>query len=111
MGLFNARRGRRRASDVRRPDPHTVDYLAGWAAQRRGVEAFVEPRTMVTETTVVLIAHDGEFTRRRVTESVAREVGKRLGIPVYDVKLVGYPQRLRDYTARRAREERARDRA
>jgi hypothetical protein len=27
-------------------------------------------------------------------------LGKRLSIPVYDVSLVGYPQRMRDYTAR-----------
>lgn len=111
MGLFKTLRGRRRASGVRRPDPHTTDYLTAWAAQRRGVEAFVEPRTTVTETTVVLIAHDGEFTRRRVSEPDAWALGKRLGIPVYDVKLVGYPRRMRDYTARRAREERARGRA
>ena len=32
---------------------------------------------------------------------------KRLSIPVYDVSLVGYPQRMREYTARqRAQRER-----
>jgi hypothetical protein len=73
------------------------------------VEAFVEPRTAVTETTVVLVAHDGEWTRRRIAGAeAARRLGKRLGIPVYDVALVGYPQRMRDYTARmRKREQEA----
>jgi hypothetical protein len=66
------------------------------------VEALIEPRTTVTETTVILIAHDGEWTRRRVaTPNDARRLGHRLGIPVYDVALVGYPQRMRDYNARR----------
>jgi hypothetical protein len=27
-------------------------------------------------------------------------LGKRLRIPVYDVAKLGYPQRMRDYTAR-----------
>ena len=31
-----------------------------------GVEAYVEPRTTVTDTTILLVAHDGEWTRRRV---------------------------------------------
>jgi hypothetical protein len=100
MGLFDAVRGRRRAGGVRRPNPKDNAYLRSWASQRRGVEAFVEPRTTVTDTTVVLVAHDGEWTRRRITEAGARDLGKRLAIPVYDVKLVGYPQRMRDYTAR-----------
>ena len=65
------------------------------------MEAFVEPRTTVTDTTVVLVAHDGEWTRRRVEgDEGARRLGKRLGIPIYDVAQLGYPQRMRDYAAR-----------
>ena len=72
----------------------------------QGVEAFVEPRTTVTQTTVVLVAHDGEWTRRRVeNEAAAFDFGKRTGIPVYEVTKVGYPQRMRDYTARQKRGE------
>jgi hypothetical protein len=76
-------------------------YLRQWAAARGGVEAFVEPSTLVTETTVVLVAQDGEWTRRRVSgPDAARRIARRLGIPVYDVQLVGYPQRMRDHDAR-----------
>lgn len=63
----------------------------------------MEPRTTVTETTVVLVAHDGEWTRRRITEAGARDLGKRLGMPIYDVRKVGYPRRMREYTARMRR--------
>jgi hypothetical protein len=105
MGLFSRLRRRRRASGDRRQDPKNSAYLASWAEQHRGVEAFVEPRTTVTETTVVLVAHDGEWTRRRLTESGARDLGRRIGIPMYDVKKVGYPKRMRAYTARLAREQ------
>ena len=52
--------------------------------------------------TVVLIAHDGEWTRRRIGGAEdARRLGQRLGIPVYDVGAVGYPNRMREWTRRR----------
>jgi len=79
-----------------------VDYLEQFVRTRRGVEAFIEPRTTVTETTILLVAYDGEWTRRRIDgPDGARRFGHRLGIPVYDVNLVGYPQRMRDYNERR----------
>lgn len=101
MGVFD--RLRRRSKSRTRSDTSDTDgdYLERWAASRRGVEVFVEPKTMVTETTVVLVAHDGEWTRRGVgNEAGARLIGKRLDAPIYDVGKIGYPQRMRDYTER-----------
>ena len=61
----------------------------------------MEPPTVVTGLTVVLVAHDGEWTRRRIDgERGARRLGKDVEIPVYDVHKVGYPQRMRDHDAR-----------
>jgi hypothetical protein len=77
-----------------------VAHLESFARSRRGVEAFVEPTTAVTAATVVLVAGDGEWTRRRIGgPDDARDLGRRLGIPVYDAAVVGYPQRMRDWTA------------
>ena len=101
MGLFGKRRRRNAPGQQRTSTDDDLAHLREWATSRRGVEAFVEPRTAVTETTVVLVAHDGEWTRRRIDgPDGARRLGKRLRIPVYDVRLVGYPQRMRDYTNR-----------
>jgi hypothetical protein len=81
-----------------------LDHLAEFVRSRRGVEAFIEPRTTVTETTILLIAHDGEWTRRRVDgPEGARRFAHKLAIPIYDVRLMGYPQRMRDYNERRKR--------
>lgn len=81
-----------------------LDHLESFVRTRRGVEAFIEPKTTVTETTVMLIAHDGEWTRRRIDgPEGARRFAHRMAIPVYDVRLVGYPQRMRDYNERRKR--------
>ncbi len=101
MGVFDRLLGRERPGTRRQASSADVDHLEQWAASHSGVEAFVEPRTTVTDTTVVLVAHDGEWTRRRVEgDEGARRLAKRLGIPIYDVAQIGYPQRMRDYTAR-----------
>lgn len=85
-----------------------LQHLEEFVKARRGVEAFIEPRTTVTETTVVLIAHDGEWTRRRMDgPEAARRFAHRVAIPVYDVALVGYPQRMRDFNERRKQAGRA----
>ncbi|MFC9788690.1 oxidoreductase [Rhodococcus sp. NPDC127528] len=76
-------------------------YLANWVHSHVGVEAYVEPQTTVTPMTVVLVANDGEWTRRAVGgERGARKLGEDLSIPVYDVRKTGYPQRMRDHDAR-----------
>lgn len=103
MGLFSRFRGTRRAGGAA-PD---LSYLRQWAAARTGVEAYVEPQTNVTPLTIVLVAADGEWTRRPAGGAAgARRVGERLAIPVYDVQKVGYPQRMRNFDARRRIERR-----
>jgi hypothetical protein len=98
-------RFRRGGSDAGPAADHR--YLLEWAGARTGVEAYVEPQTSVTEVTVVLVAADGEWTRRRAGGAAgARRLGEQLQIPVYDVQRVGYPQRMRDYDARRRIERR-----
>ncbi|GAA5034361.1 hypothetical protein [Actinopolymorpha pittospori] len=97
-------------SDVRRQRAsEDLAHLTEFARTRRGVEGFVEPRTTVTETTLLLVAHDGEWTRRRVPSAAkAHEFANKHGIPSYDAQVVGYPQRMRAWNARRAEAEKNR---
>lgn len=105
MGLFDALRSRRRGGDTKTDPAADLRYLHQWVAEHTGVEAFVEPKTTVTDVTVVLVAADGKWTRRRAGGYAgARKLSDRLKIPVYDVQKVGYPQRMRDYDARRRNE-------
>lgn len=87
---------------VRASDSTDVAHLTGWVQARRGVEGFVEPRTAVSEVTLLLVAHDGEWTRRRVPSAKwAHEFCNRQHVPSYDAAVVGVPQRMRDYNRRR----------
>ncbi|MBW4702469.1 MULTISPECIES: hypothetical protein [unclassified Micromonospora] len=104
MALFRRRKPPTPANRDRPAERADLDHLANFARTRRGVEAFVEPRTTMTETTVIMIADDGEWTRRRIDgPEGARRFAHALGIPIYDVRLMGYPQRMRDYNERRKR--------
>ncbi|KGM08641.1 hypothetical protein [Cellulomonas bogoriensis] len=106
MALFGRRRRRSSTADEPRPGSRqaqeaTLEHMREFVSTRVGVEAYIEPVTNVTQTTVVLIATTGEWTRRRVPDSeTARSVARELSIPVYDVQLTGYPQRMRDWNAR-----------
>ena len=103
MGLRDRLRGRRdRPGTVRPAQSADLDHLQEWTGSRRGVEGFVEPQTSTTATTLVLVAGDGEWTRRRVdSPKAAFGFGQKVGIPVYDVAAVGYPARMREWTAKR----------
>ena len=101
MGLFDRFRRKSRPGVLRTASNQDTSHLEQWTKSRHGVEAYVEPKTTVTETTVVLVAHDGEWTRRRVASpDAARSFARKLGMPIYDAGIVGYPKRMRDYTAR-----------
>lgn len=90
--------GRSSAREERRAQ---ATALEEWVAARHGIEVFVEPRTTVTTTTMLLVAHDGEFTRRPVADpAAARSFAVAHALPIYDANLVGYPQRMRDYSRR-----------
>jgi hypothetical protein len=104
MGLFGRRkrRGSEGSGTLRTGTSADARHLDQFIASRVGVEAYVEPRTTVTDTTIVLIAHDGEWTRRRVDgPSGAADFARRQSIPLYDAAVVGYPQRMRDYNTRK----------
>ena len=82
-------------------EPATIAHLEEFVASRRGVEAFIELPTTMTRATLLLIAFDGEWTRRSVSSvDWARRFAAKHQLPAYDAGVVGYPQRMRDYNAR-----------
>ena len=114
MGLFSRRRPVRSGASTDVPAgrdarAQTLAYLRDFVTTRVGVEAYVEPRTNVTPTTLMLVATDGEWTRRKVPdERAAAAIARELQIPVYDVQRTGYPQRVRDWNSRQRIERKRR---
>ena len=103
MPLFRRRRRSAAGSLDRAADSADLRALREFATTRHGVEAFVEPPTTMTATTVMLVAHDGEWTRKRVPDApAAHKLARELGIPAYDAQVVGYPQRMRDWNRRQS---------
>jgi hypothetical protein len=98
MGLF----GRIRAKRTERSEATTAsDHLAEFVRSRDGVEAFLEPTTQISGTTLLLVAATGEWTRRRVPgPDAARSFAKKHKVPLYDAGVVGYPQRMREWDRR-----------
>lgn len=99
MGLFRRRR------DPATPSPsasraQTLAHFRDFLATRPGVEAYIEPATRFHQTTMVLVARSGEWTRRRVPDpKAARDLARELEIPAYDVQLTGYPARMREWSS------------
>lgn len=100
MGLRWRRKAR--PGTLRSGTSGDLEHLKQFTSTRGGVEAFLEPRTTVTDTTVVLVADSGEWTRRRVeSPEAAAAFARKQSIPLYDAAKVGYPKRMREWTARR----------
>lgn len=92
---------------MRAADSADAGHLSDFISTRRGVEGFVEPRTTVSEVTLLLVAHDGEWTRRRVPSvGWAHDFANKHGVPSYDAAVVGIPQRMREYNRRRKEQQR-----
>ena len=99
--LFRRRRTRIPA------DPADLAHLRRWCATRVGIEAFLEPETLVSVPGLCLVAFDGEWTRRPVGDvATARRIASELKIPLFDASVQGYPQRMRDYEEVRIKRER-----
>jgi hypothetical protein len=104
MGLFSRRRSSPATGEptsARTARDATIAHLTEFVATRVGVEAYVEPSNAHEQTSMLLIATDGEWTRRKVPDApTAYDVARSLGIPCYEVQRVGYPQRYRDFNSR-----------
>jgi hypothetical protein len=88
-----------------------LDHLRRFARSRTGVEFYVEPETTATDTTVVAVAQDGEWTRRRCgSPKAAGKLARKLGVPVYDVTVTGYPESMRRWNERAKADKKILDR-
>lgn len=103
MAWWRGRRGASRtgASPDRAATGVDRAHLDEFISSRRGVEGFVEPPTAVSGVTLLLVAVDGEWTRRRVPSAQwAHQFANKRGVPSYDAGVVGVPARMREWNRR-----------
>lgn len=61
-----------------------------------GVEAYTEPRTVMSPLTVVLVDANGDWKRFELKEDrLLRQLAKTRGLEVFDASRVGYPPRMK----------------
>jgi hypothetical protein len=90
-------RSYRRAVGVQHPGEDRDGMLA-FLDSRQGVEAFMEPKTSMSQLSVVLVAGDGEWRRFELADdSFVRDLTRTRGLPVMDAMRTGYPDRMRRY--------------
>jgi hypothetical protein len=94
---FDARRdqAKRRLKGVAGPAERR-DEIVECLKTHEGVEAYVEPKTVVSPKLVVLIDGVGEWRRFELMEDAyLRRLSAERGLPIFDAALTGYPPRMR----------------
>ena len=82
-------------------------HLSEFARTRRGVEAWVEQPTSFNPPSILLVAADGESTRRGLpSAAVGCAFAAEHDMPCYDAGVVPYPKRMREYGQRAKRADR-----
>jgi hypothetical protein len=85
----------RRVRAITGPDDPSSG-LDAWLDAHDGVEAYVEPRTVVSPRSVVLVDGEGRWRRFVLHEDRAlRELARERRLPVFDASRTGYPPRMR----------------
>jgi hypothetical protein len=72
------------------------DEIVEFLDTHEGVEAYVEPKTIMSPKSVVLVDPVGEWRRFELKEDayLRRLSGERI-LPIFDAALTGYPPRMR----------------
>jgi hypothetical protein len=94
---FEARRdqAKRRLKGVAGPAERR-DEIVEFLNAHQGVEVYVEPKTVVSPKSVVLIDGAGEWRRFELKEDAyLRRLSAERGLPIFDAALTGYPPRMR----------------
>ena len=105
MGWFDRFRKQAQLAKEAEQVPAAVrDHLLSFISTRRGVEAWVEQPTSFNPPSILLVAFDGESTRRALPSAdYGYKFADDHSIPCYDAGVVPYPKRMRDYGLRTKR--------
>lgn len=105
MGWFGRRKKQAQLAREAELVPDAVrDHLNDFVGTRRGVEAWVEQPTSFNPPSILLVAADGESTRRGLPSAdYGYQFADEHNLPCYDAGVVPYPRRMREYGLRAKR--------
>ncbi|MBB1483660.1 hypothetical protein H5392_07265 [Tessaracoccus sp. MC1865] len=111
MGWFGRKKKQAEvARDSKKVADALFEHLSAFVISRRGVEAWVEQPTSFNKPSILLVAADGESTRRGVPSAeYGYAFAEQHHIPCYDAGVVPYPKRMREYGLRAKQARRAAD--
>ena len=70
--------------------------LEAFVKSHPGAEAYLEPQTATLDQSVLLVSTDGAWSRFVVADrSATVAFCKKIGVPLYDAAVVGYPHKHR----------------
>jgi hypothetical protein len=86
---------RRRLKGIAGPEERRDDILE-FLNTHQGVEAYVEPKTVMSPKSVVLVDDVGDWRRFELREDAyLRRLAAERGLPIFDAARTGYPARMR----------------
>ena len=102
VGWFSRKKQQAQVAREAREVPDVLrDHLSGFVTTRRGVEAWLEQPTSFNKPSILLVAADGESTRRAIPSiDYGYDFAAGHDIPAYDAGVVPYPRRMREYGVR-----------
>lgn len=108
MGLFSRKRSPGASGSSRRGQAQarsaTTAHFREFVATRQGVEAYYEAETPREPSALMLVARDGEWTRRKVPGARdGAKLANELEVPFYEVVKTGYPDSVRQWNERKRR--------
>jgi hypothetical protein len=85
----------RQVKGISGPEEHR-DRIIAFLDEHHGVEAYVEPKTVMHPLSVLLVDGEGVAKRFELHEdAILRELARSRGLPVFDATRTGYPERMR----------------
>jgi len=85
----------RQVKGIGGPEEHR-DRIVAFLDEHQGVEAYVEPKTVMHPLSVLLVDGVGVAKRFELREdAILRELARSRGLPVFDATRTGYPERMR----------------
>ena len=85
----------RQVKGIGGPEEHR-DRIVAFLDEHQGVEAYMEPKTVMHPLSVLLVDGEGVAKRFELREdAILRELARSRGLPVFDATRTGYPERMR----------------